>query len=327
MPSRLSSALVLPFLWLFVACHTDKLVAPIAIRAAAEKSPEPVASELSRHASKTFREALYDARYSDLPEARRLLTAAYLENPADPEIALLLAHSHLWTLSERSRIGDARDPGITDFAILAEHYFGEAGKLAPYDDRIAGWHGGVRLALGEIHADERTTRTGYFQLRESVRRYPEFNGFSAAFPLSGQPRDSERFAEAVDLMWLNLEECGGVDFDRESFDYAAWMDSRTASGRKRVCWNTDTVPHNFEGFFLFMGDLLTKTGDVDNAARAYRAAKLAPEFSQWRFAPVLEARLANLGARAAAFARAEHPSEEPEMMFGSDYACTGCHAR
>lgn len=100
-------------------------------------------------------------RYADLPEARR---PAYLDNPADPEIALLLAHSHLWTLSER------------------------------------------------------TSRTGYFQLRESVRRYPEFNGFSAAFPLSGQPRDSDRFAEAVDLMWLNLEECGGDDFDRATFD-------------------------------------------------------------------------------------------------------------
>ena len=78
----------------------------------------------------------------------------------------------MWTLSERSRVGDARDPRITDFAILAEHYFGEAANLAPYDDRIAGWQGGVRLALGEIHADERTTRTGYFQLRDSVRRYP-----------------------------------------------------------------------------------------------------------------------------------------------------------
>ena len=76
-----------------------------------------------------------------------------------------------------------------------------------------------------------------------------------------------------------------------------------------------------------MGDRLTNAGDVDNAARAYQAAKLTPEFSDRRFTPVLEARLANLDARAVAFARAEHLGEEPEMMFGSDYACTGYHAR
>jgi hypothetical protein len=105
------------------------------------------------------------------------------------------------------------------------------------------------------------------------------------------------------------------------------MDSRTASGRKCVCWNTETVPHDFEGLFLFMGDRLTNAGDVDNAARAYQGAKLTPEFSDWRFTPVLEARRANLDARAAAFARAEHPGEEPEMMYGSDYAWTAYHAR
>ena len=65
-----------------------------------------------------------------------MLTAAYLENPSDPELALLLPHVHLWTLSERSRGAAAADPGITDHAILADRYFGEAHALASSDARI-----------------------------------------------------------------------------------------------------------------------------------------------------------------------------------------------
>ena len=327
MKHRLPIALSLPVLWLFVACHSDVLVAPLAIRAAETKAPAPAESELARVARNTFREALYESRYEDLPEVRRRLTAAYLENPADPEISLLLAHAHLWTLSERSRVGEAVGPGITDHAVLAEHYFGEAAVLAPGDDRIPGWQGGVRLALGSIHEDERTTREGYFQLREAARTYPAFNGFSAAFPLSGQPRDSARFREAVELMWDNLAACAEDDGIRDDFDYTTVMSRATTTGRLRVCWNTELVPHNFEGFFLTMGDILSKAGDQRNAERAYRAAMLSPDYARWRFAPVLEARLANLDARVAAFASAAHPGDEPPMMFGSDYACTGCHAR
>ena len=58
MPSRLSVALALSFFWLFVACHADTLVAPLAIRLAAEKSPGLIGSKLARRASKTLCETL-----------------------------------------------------------------------------------------------------------------------------------------------------------------------------------------------------------------------------------------------------------------------------
>ena len=215
MKPRVSLALLLPSLWFFATCHDDELVAPLAIRSAETKTPAAGQTDLARHASTTFREALYAARYESLPDVRRLLTASYLENPSDPEVALLLGHAHLWTLSERSRVGDAVGPEITDHALLAEHYFGEASALAPEDDRIPGWQGGARLAIGDIHDDQRATRRGYFQLREAVRAYPAFNGFSAGFVLSSQDRDSDRFAEAVELFWTNLAACAGDDRIRE----------------------------------------------------------------------------------------------------------------
>lgn len=327
MKPRVSVALLLPSLWFFAACHVDVLVAPLAIRSAETKTPAAGQTDLARHATTSFREALYAARYESLHDVRRLPTAAYLENPSDPEVALLLGHAHLWTLSERSRVGDEVGPEITDHALLAEHYFGEASALAPEDDRIPGWQGGARLAIGDIHDDQRATRRGYFQLREAVRAYPAFNGFGAGFVLSSQDRDSDRFAEAVELFWTNLAACAGDDRIREDLDYRRVMSRFTTTGRLRVCWNTELVPHNFEGFFLAMGDVLSKAGDVANAERAYRAAMLSPDYDGWRFAPVLEARLANLDERVAAFAAAADPEEVPAMMFGSDYACTGCHAR
>lgn len=327
MRTPLSLALALPLLWWAAACHTDALIAPLAIKTAEVKAPAPSTSRLAEHATRSFREALYAADFDALPEARRLLTAAYLENPRDPEVALLLAHGHLWALSERSRNKGAPDPNVTDHAILADRYFSEAAVLAPGDARIDGWHGAVRLALGALHDDERSTRAGWFQLKRAVRDYTAFNGFSAAYPLSDQPRDSERFADAVEFMWQNLEACGDGAFDRDSFDYAPIMNGVTDQGRLRVCWNTDLVPHNFEGFFMAMGDLLTKAGDVENARRAYESARLAPQYASWRYASELENRLAQLEPRAAAFAAATSPEQEPAMMFGSDYACTGCHAR
>lgn len=327
MSNRPLVAWLLPLLWLFVACHTDALVGALAVRTAEEKKPEVSSTELARHAKHRFRETLYAADFDALPAARRQLTAAYLENPRDPETSLLLAHSHLWALSERSRHAGTPDPQVTDHAILADRYLSEAARLAPDDARIDGWHGAVRLALGALHQDERSTRRGWFQLRRAAREYPAFNGFSAAYPMSLQPRDSERFAAAVEWMWLNLEACTEGRLDRSDFDYAVFMAEATSEGPLRVCWNTDLVPHNFEGFFLAMGDLLTKAGDVENARAAYESAQRSPGYATWRYAGELEGRLVDLEQRAAAFARAKSPEGEPPMMFGSDYACTGCHAR
>ena len=308
------------------ACSSDALIARMAIRSAAAKAPAPSSTDLAAHAKSKFRDALYEADYEGNDRAQFLLTAAYLENPRDPEIALLLAHSHLWQLSERTRLTQS-DPQITDHALLADHYFGEAHTLAPEDDRIHGWRGAVRMTLGSINDNEALKRRGYFQLREGARAYPEFNAFSAGYPLGGLPRDGKRFAEGVEFMWQNLEACGGEDFNRANFSYVDVMASQTDQGPERACWSTALVPHNFEGFFLTMGDMLTKSGDVENARRAYETAKLTPSYSTWRYASILDARLEHLDARARQFASAATVEEEPEMMFRSSYSCTGCHAK
>ena len=170
--------------------------AAIAIGSAPAKPVQASTTALAAQAVRVFWESFYDARYDDIPRVQMLLTAAYLEAPGDPRLALLLAHTHLWRIAERAHLQSV-PPEITDHMILADRYFEEARRLAPDDERVAGWLGAAKLALGNIHRDERLKREGYFMLKRAADAYPEFNGFSFAYPLITQPHASARFAEAI----------------------------------------------------------------------------------------------------------------------------------
>src|SRR5260370_15798879 len=153
-------------------------------------------SELARRAQTFFHESLAAGRYDDLPEATRLLTAAYLQNPRDPSVSFLLGMAHLWKVSERLR-EPKQDPTITDHLILADKYLSEARRLNPKDLRVPGFEGSVKMALGSIHQDEALKRQGYFILKNGMKAYPEFNFFPRSFLLSNAPRENPRFTDAI----------------------------------------------------------------------------------------------------------------------------------
>jgi hypothetical protein len=323
MSARSSLLLVVLLGWPFVSgCRA------IAVRSAPPKTAQRRASEQAAAAQKAFWSALSNARYEDLPRVIDELTAAYLENPRDPDVALLLAHAHFWRIAEFRRDPDA-GPSITDHFLVAEKFFEEAKRLRPSDPRVYGWLGGIKLALSQLHADEREKREGYFMLRDGVELFPEFNHFSLSYAMSVLPRNDRRGAEVVEAMWKNLEACTGSTFDRRDPDYRRFMAleaSYDRSGPKRVCWNSELAPHNFEGFFMHMGDVLTKQGSIDAARRAYNNASLSRTYGSWKFKGMLEERLATIEARADAFQRAD-PKAWPLMMVQTTASCTGCHAR
>lgn len=293
------------------------------VRFAPEKTAQRSETALAQKAKQTFWDNLHAGRYDQLPEGLYLLTAAYLETPRDPQIALLLAHAHLWKVSERFREPE-QSPRITDHLILAEKYFAEARRLHPEDHRILGWLGGVKLALGRIHQDERLTREGYFMLQDAIRLFPEFNYFSAGYVMSGLPTDDERFQEGVEDMWKTLDVCAGETIARRNPDYSRFMALETTTGPKRVCWNSRIAPHNFESFFLNMGDMLVKNGEVDTAKKIYQIAKLSKDYPSWKYRSILEERIVKAEERAHRFKETD-PGKHPEIMFGSSYACMACH--
>jgi hypothetical protein len=180
---------------------------------------------------------------------------------------------HVWRLSERARL-DVVPPTITDHAVLGRKYFAEAVRLNPQDARVLGFSGSLLLAEGRIHDDAKLSRKGYYTLRDSIDAWPEFNYFTAGYAMSSLPHDSARFREALEYQWRNLDVCAGKRIDRKRPDYSEFMALETTEGPKRACWNSWIAPHNFEGFFLNMGDMLVKAGDVDTAVQIYGTAKL-----------------------------------------------------
>ncbi|MEM7118004.1 MAG: hypothetical protein AAF614_36575 [Chloroflexota bacterium] len=301
-----------------------RLIPFFAVQFAQEKEAQPSTSELATQATQFFWDNFHAGNRERIPEILIQLTAAYLENPNDAEISLLLAHTHLWALAERDR--NARDPLVTNHAILAEKYFEEALRLAPDDVRILGWLGSVKLAIGSIHQDEKATRAGYFMLQDAAKAWPEFNGFTAGYAFSPLPATDSVYQEGVAFQWVNLDACAGQTIDRENPDYSLYLSSITTAGDKRTCWNSWIAPYNFEGFFLNMGDMLLKNGHVDQAAEIYRIAQLSESYSSWPYKTVLEDRLANLDLLAQQFKDAD-ADNEPEIMFNSTYNCMACHQK
>jgi hypothetical protein len=99
------------------------------------------------------------------------------------------------------------------------------------------------------------------------------------------------------------------------------------SGPKRACWNSWIAPHNFEGFFLNMGDMLVKAGDVATARKIYANARHSPTYSEWKHRSLLEQRIAQAPDNVQSF-NAVHGSEGGDakrQMVQTTVACMACH--
>jgi hypothetical protein len=299
---------------------------------AVQMAPAKVASKertpAAVKADTLFWNTLHEGRYEGIPLALKAMTGAYLQDPSDDISAAHVGWLHIWRLAESARLSEL-DPGITDDAILARRYFQEAVALHPGEARYLGFLGSTQLAEGTIHRDEKLIRQGYFTLKAGIDAYPEFNLFTAGYLMSNQAADSERFREGLEWQWQNLDVCVGAKVDRANPDFKGYMALATTEGAKRVCWNGWIAPHNFEGFFLNMGDMLVKSGDWQTARKVYANARHSPTYAQWKYAPVLEARIEQAQANVTAFAKP--PAQDrsspagSRMMFNSSYACMACH--
>lgn len=266
--------------------------------------------------------------YTDLPSVRAALTAELALHPGDAETTLLFAHANLWTLSEFGRTPPpVGDPGeLPARATEALESFTAAGQLAPDDRRIDGWLASMEIAIGNFTSNAALIASGEARLTAGVEAYPEFNGFVRGL-IGGQlPVTDPRFTAAEDAMWLTLDRCAGTTVDREKPDVTPYLPRRTKTGPQRVCWNPDKAPHNFEGFFLYMGDLAVKAGKVEQATQLYGNAKLAEDYAGWPLASELEARLATLAERRALYNDAD-PNNDPLLAVQSATSCAMCHAR
>jgi hypothetical protein len=296
----------------------------IAVWAAPAKTATAQRTAAGIEADKLFWSTLHGGAYDRIPEALTALKAAYLGNPNDPVTASHVGWMHIWRLGERVRQPMVR-PEITDDAVLARKYFEEAVRLDPGEARYLGFYASLLMAEGTIHKDEKMVRRGYYTMKDAVAAWPEFNHFTAGYSASTQPVESERYREALEHQWRNLDVCVGETVDRARPDYTRYMPLETREGSKRVCWNSWIAPHNLEGFFLNFGDMLVKAGQPETAVAMYRNARLAREFPTWPYRAVLEERIASAAANVEVFRRADAPPGAPTLMVRSAFACMACH--
>jgi hypothetical protein len=297
----------------------------IAVLLAPKKEVAVTRSEDALNADELFWQTFHNGEYNMIPHALDVLTAAYLETPNDAVTAAHIAWLHTWRVTERVRL-DSPPPTITDHAILARKYFQEAVALDPSDARYLGFLGAMTMAEGRLHKNERLMREGNFIVRRSIRDWPEFNLFTHGFIMSRMPADSPQFKEGLELQWQSLCECASESIDRGNPDWTKYMSQETTEGRKRACWNSWIAPHNFEGFFLNMGDMLVKAGDWQTARKIYANAKLSRDYADWKFRNVLEERIEHAQANVARFNESSK-SSTVRMLIDSEFACMGCHLK
>jgi uncharacterized membrane protein len=257
-------------------------------------------SQRAKTADAKFWDALHGGRYEELPQVLDALTAAYVENPRDAQTAAHIGFSHVWRLSEQARLSTL-SATITDELVLARKYFSEAVRLAPDDERFRGFLASMELGEGSVHGDQKLQRRGYFDLMKARNGWPEFNLFTAGYAMSRLPFTDSKYAEAVNYQWQNLDACAEQNVDRRTVAYDRYMAKETTTGRKGACWNSWIAPHNFEGFFLNMGDMIVKQGDPATARRVYANAKLSKTYQAWPFKQVLEDRAAQADQNVALF--------------------------
>jgi hypothetical protein len=179
------------------------------------------------------------------------------------------------------------------------------------------------MGEGSIQHDERLVRTGYFEMLDAIKAWPAFNLFTAGYVVSGAPVGSAQFREGLEWEWRDLDVCAGRKIDRAHPDFTTLM---SAVKDVRACLNTAIAPHNAEGFFLNMGDMLVKSGDWRTAQTMYANAKLLPEYTTWPFAPVLDERIRAAERNVARFG-GQDAAPRTGMMGGSAFSCMACHQR
>lgn len=302
------------------------LVLPASAHTYFDQDEEPVRSDAALAVDDFFWDVFHNGEYEMIPEVIDALTGVHLQYPDDAITTAHVGFINVWHLTERWRM-EQFPPSITEDALVAKSYFQRAVKQNPKDKRYLGFLGGMTLAEGDIHQDEKLVHKGYVTLLRSIAAYPEFNLVTAGLVESALPATSKRFKRALEWQWKTLDVCVGGKFDRKNPDMTPYMYLETTEGDKRVCWNGWIAPHNFEGFFLNMGDMLVKSGDWQTAQKIYANARLSSTYDSWLYKDSLEQRILEAEQNVVLLNEAPGPSGRPDkpVMFQTEFACMSCH--
>lgn len=287
---------------------------------------------LSKVANRYFWMNLHRGNYDSLPKVISILNAAYLENPGSLKIIDHLGFANIWRYAESQRVNKPNADILQSF-VLSRHFFDESYLLNPADSRILGFLGDTKITEGQVSKNKQLVEEGYFDGIKSIHEWPQFNKFTLGYVLSQTPVESDEFKKALKWQWETLSDCACKTINKDQVDYKELVRLITKMpdpSIRRACMNTWIAPHNVEGFFMSLGDMLVKKGNVEKGIEAYKAARLSPAYPDWPYAGELEVRIIQASSNKTSFNNSinhrnpEH-SASRVMMVNSKMACMSCH--
>ncbi len=291
--------------------------------ACSELGPDDPCTDALHPADAFFWDRFHAGDYDAIPAVLAALEGGLAERPDDPSLSRHVPWTHIWRLGEMSR-GTIALTEILESLDATRPGFARANELNPGDPRVLGFLAGITLGEGIILNNPVLYDEGTALFVDGIRAWPEFNYFSSGYILSQLPRDHPGFQLGLAQQWANIDVCAGFVVDRTNPDLAATLRRETRTGRLRVCWNSWIAPFNLEGFFMNLGDMLVKDGQVATGVQVYEAARLADNYDRWPWKTMLEQRIVDAAENATHF-NTEPPVPGHTIMFESTYSCMGCH--
>lgn len=268
-----------------------------------------------------FHAALESGSYDDLPD---VLEALELADEDDPEVTLALGLANLWGVAEIGRSVPVDPAQAGAHALAARTHLERARELSPGDARIDGWVGSVLIGIGTNLASPELVQDGYDEIDRGVARDPAFNSFIEAFSYARMPANAPDFPRAADAFFRAVEVCE-LRVTRDAPQLAA-AGEPPAAGVATACTNGAAVPHNLEGFWLFGGDILLKSGELSTALALYENAALEGAARGWPHQDVAEQRIADAADWATRLAD-DDAANDPLLAWQSPNQCVLCHER
>ncbi|MDQ3048640.1 MAG: hypothetical protein M3R27_13910 [Bacteroidota bacterium] len=300
-----------------------------------EASEISAESSESKDANKFMWNNLHSGNYDSIPAILKKLNSANAENPEDGKITAHLGFVHLWAFSERIR--KPSDEEITKHVFLSNMYFKKAIDINPSDARLHGFQAATEMCEGAISKDPIMIATGYGKGINAIDKWPQFNKFAISFVESLQGKNSPMFKQGLKFQWELLDECSTNELTQKMIeedpvkiltDLINEVKRSEDPAISRACWNSWIAPHNLEGFFLNLGDMLVKAGEIETAKKIYAAARLTPSFNEWPYKSLVEDRIKNAERNYKSFNESLeliHITNKNQIFINSSISCVGCH--
>ena len=283
----------------------------------------------AKEANDYFWTNYHQGNYDSIPIIIDKLSLAIAANPNDIISTTHLGFVHVWALSERQRLLIPK-ADIAEHIILSRKYFEVANMMNPHDLRVLGFLADLTLAEGSNLNNRHEQVKGYFMGLKAINKWPQFNKFTLGYVFSGLDKTDKNFMKGLAWQYETIDDCACENGTKKT-DYQEAINKIKHSTNikiSRACWNSWIAPHNWEGFCLNWGDMLVKSGQLDEAKKIYNLAKQSDTYSEWPFKKELETRLNEVQENEIAFNKLideQNIQQQKVIMFHSKMACMGCH--